>query len=180
MAWPLAVPGHRHAQWRVKSYPCMFKLLLSTFFVIALNPDDVINVDWRDVRKSRDTSSINWKWFIGVVDVMCFVMVRYWIIMTQIFHALIMVCYLVGHSYEVGIAYICYWQTISCWMVIFGLRIIDSSLGVIWDACLIWIRSVHKFTNAYSNTWNEIRFAWYGYWFNMPCKLELISVPIHW
>ena len=31
MAWPLAVPGHRHAQWRVQSYTCMFKLLLSTF-----------------------------------------------------------------------------------------------------------------------------------------------------
>ena len=30
MAWPLAVPGHRHAQWRVQSYTCMFKLLLST------------------------------------------------------------------------------------------------------------------------------------------------------
>ena len=31
MAWPLAVPGHRHAQWRVQSYTCMSKLLLSTF-----------------------------------------------------------------------------------------------------------------------------------------------------
>ena len=26
-----------------------------------------------------------------------------------------------GHSYEVGIAYVCYWQTISCLMVIYGL-----------------------------------------------------------
>ena len=110
----------------------------------------------------------------------CFVIVWYWIIMTQIFHALIMACYLVGHSYEIGIAYICFWQTTSCWMVICGLRIIDSSLGVIWDACLIWIRSVSKFTNAYSNTWNEIGFSWYGYWLNMPCKLEFISVPTHW
>ena len=110
----------------------------------------------------------------------CFVTVWYGIIMTQIFHVLMMACYLVDHSYEVGIAYICYWQTISYWMVICGLRMIDSSLGVIWDACLIWIRSVYKFTNAYSNTWNEIRFSWYGYWLNMPCKLELISVLIHW
>ena len=110
----------------------------------------------------------------------CFVIVWHWIVMTQIFHALIMVCYLVSHSYEVGIAYICYWQTISCWMVICGLRIIDSSLGVIWDPCLIWIRSVYKFTNSYSNTWNEIRFSWYGYWLYVPCKLELISVPTRW
>ena len=110
----------------------------------------------------------------------CFVIVWYWIIMTQIFHALMMACYLVGHSYEVGIAYICYWQTISCWMAICGLRITKCSLGAIWDACLIWIRSVYKFTNAYSNTLNEIKFSWYGYWLNMPCKLEFISVPIHW
>ena len=110
----------------------------------------------------------------------CFVIVWYWIIMTQIFHALMMACYLGGHSYGVGIAYICYWQTIPCLMVICGLRITNSSLGVIWDACLIWVRSVYKFTNAYSNTWNEIRFSWYGYWLNMPCKLEFISVPIHW
>ena len=107
-----------------------------------------------------------------------FVIDWYWIIMTQIFHALMMACYPVGHSYAVGIAYICYLQTISCLMAICGLRITKSSLGVIWDACLIWIRSVYKFTNAYSNTWNELRFSWYGYWLNMPCKLEFIAV--HW
>ena len=95
-------------------------------------------------------------------------------------HVLMMACYLVGHSYEVGIVYICYWQTISCLMVICGLRITNSSFGVIWDVCLIWIRSDYKFTNAYSNTWNEIRFSWYGYWLNMPCKLEFISMAIHW
>ena len=134
-------------------------VVIDVYFVIALNPDDVIYVGWRDIRKSRDTLSINWKWFIGVVDVMCFVIVWYWIIMPQIFHALMMACCLVGHSYGVGIAYICYWQTISCLMVICGLRITNSSLRVIWDACLIWVRSVNKFTNAYSNTWNEIRFS---------------------
>ena len=85
----------------------------------------------------------------------CFVLVWYWIIMTQIFHVLVMACYLVGHSYKVRIVYICYWQTISCLMVICGLLITNSSLGVMWDACIIWIWSVNKFTNAYSTRmWN--------------------------
>ena len=141
---------------------------------------------WRHLRRLTRCKEISrhfdiiWKWFIGVVDVMCFVIVWYWIIMTQIFHALMMACCLVGHSYGVCIAYICYWLTIPCLLVICGLRITNSSLGMIWDTCLIWVRTVYKFTNAYSNTWNEIRFSWYGYWLNMPCKLEFISVPIHW
>ena len=74
----------------------------------------------------------------------CFVLVRYCIIITQIFHALKMVCYLVGQSYKFGVACICYWQTISCLMANCGLWITNSSLWVIWDAYLIWIRSVYK------------------------------------
>ena len=87
--------------------------------------------------------------------------------------ALMMACYLIGHRY-----WMCYYvnmlvQTISCLLGICWLQIIDISLGVIWDAYLLWIQSIYKFTNAYSKTWNEIWFPFYAYWLNIVILVNL-------
>ena len=111
----------------------------------------------------------------------CFVIVWYWIIGMQICHALIMACYLVGHSNGVCNGCICYWQALSCLLFYCGLRITNTSFEETWDACLIWIRSLSKFTSECINKymeWNLVVMVWIPT--NMPCKLEFVSVPIDW
>ena len=129
-------------------------------------------ISWHFEYKLEMVNRGNW-WNV------CFVIVWYWIIMTEAFHVLMMACYLTGHSYEDGIAYICYWQTISCLMVICGLWITNISLGVIWDACLIGVRSVYKFIQIHGMKWvfhgtvidktclanlNSFRYRYTGLW----------------